>query len=110
MNTSIDLGLKKSLTALLVNVEKNNLAITTTNCDFVMTDSLDGSHTKSTDILSVNEVPAFDLEAAELSGAGTGEQEFFSRLGESHASVFTDHTTSINWFLFHLTVSRVKLP
>jgi len=110
MNTTINLGLKKSLTALLIDVEKYNLSITTTNCDFIMSNCLDSSDTESAHILSIDKQATFDLEAAELSRASTSKQEFFSWLWEGHAWVFTNHTSSIEGLLFHLTVSRVKLP
>lgn len=66
------------MTEILIDMEKNNLTITTSNADFISCHSLDTFDSLSTYILSENEYLILDLEAAEISTLSTSEKEFFS--------------------------------
>ena len=71
---------------------------------------MDSFNTLSTNRLTEHEHLVFDLERAEVTRLGSGKQEFFIRLREGHASVVSDHSSSLHGFVFALTESWVKRP
>lgn len=95
---------------ILIDVEQNNLAITTADTDFIIGNCLNTFDTLSAYILCENQNLVFDLEAAEISTLCTSEKEFLGWLTESKAAVISDKGSSVNEFGLHLSISRIKRP
>jgi hypothetical protein len=66
-NATVELALKERLTEVLVDVEKNDLAIATSDADLVVGDSFDLFDALGADTLAENEHLVLDLVGAEVS-------------------------------------------
>ena len=104
------LGLHKWLAEVLINVEQNNLAVTTTNTDLIVRHSLNGFDTLGTNWLTKNEHFVFDLVRTEISRFGSDKEEFLIWFGESHALVVSDHGSSLHHFVTGCPQISIKLP
>jgi len=109
-NASVELALKERLTEVLVYVEEDDLAITTSNADFVVSNCINLLNTLSADTLAKNEHLVFDLIRTEVSRGATNEHELFVGLGESDALVVSDHRTCLHDFIGALAKDWVELP
>ena len=91
-------------------MEKNNLAVTTTHCNLVMSNSLYALNTLSTDTLGKNEHFVFDLVGAEISRSGTNEQKFFVWFGKGHAGVISYHGSSLHNIVICGALHSIQRP
>jgi len=91
-------------------MEQDDLPISTTNTDLVFCNCLDAFDSLGADGLTENEHSIFDLEGAEVSRLGSSEQELFVGLGECHASVISNHGSSLHRFILALAGVWVQRP
>lgn len=110
LDASIKLGLHQWLTEILVDMEQNNLSITTTHTNFVVGDSLNIFDSLSTYRLSKNKHFVLNLERAEISRSGTSKQEFLIWFGESKACIISDHGTCSNQLIRAMSFIWIKRP
>ena len=76
LDAAIELTLHERLAEVLVDVEEDHLAIATTDADLIVSDRLDALDALSAHRLTEYKHFVFDLEALEISGLGSNEEEF----------------------------------
>lgn len=91
-------------------MEKNNLAIATSNADLVIGDCLDALDALSADILGEDEEFVFDLEAAEVTTKGASVEELLTGLAEGKAAVVSQKCTCVYQLRLALSCGWVHLP
>ena len=84
------------MTEVLVYMEQNDLSITTTDTDFIISNCLNAFYSLSTNILGEDHNFIFNLEAAEITTLGSCKQEFFIRFAEDQAWIVTDISSSVD--------------
>lgn len=109
-DATVELGLQQRLAEVLVDMEQDNLAIATSDADFVVGHCLDASNALGTDRLAKNEHSVFDLIGAEVTRGGPHEHEFFVGLGEGDALVVSDHGSGLHDLVSALAGQRVEGP
>ena len=104
------MSLHERLAEVLVNMEQNNLTITTTNTDFIIGNNLETLDTLSAYWLGENKHLILNLEWAEVSWPGSSEQEFFIWFWECEACVVSYHCSSLDSLIFTGTKWWIKRP
>jgi hypothetical protein len=85
-------------------VEQNDLPVTTTDTDFIISNCLNAFNALSADILRENKYFILHLETAEVSTLSASEKELLAWLAESQATVISNECASIDQFRLDLTV------
>lgn len=109
-NSSIELALKKRLAEVLVNMEKNNLSISSSNTDFVVSDCVNALDSLGTNWLRENKHFVLYLVWAKVTAAASNKHELFIWLWESHALVVSYHRSGLNLLVWTLTLNWVQRP
>jgi len=74
LDAAKDLGFEERLAEISIYVEKDNLAVASSNAYFVIRYCLDSFYPLGADVLSEHENAVLDLETAEISRLGAHEQ------------------------------------
>ena len=77
-------------------MEQDDLAISSTDADLVVSDCLDALDTLCTDRLTEDKHLVLHLIRAEISRGASNKHEFFIWLGESNALVVSYHSSSLH--------------
>lgn len=80
-------------------MEKHHLTISSSDTDLIIGDCLNCLDALGTYRLREYEHFIFYLETLEVSGSGAHEEELLIWLGESHASVVSNHRSSLHRFV-----------
>jgi len=110
LDASIELGLKKRLAEVLINVEQDYLPVSSAYTDLVMCDSLNALDSLGTHRLTEDKHFVFDLVRAEVSRVTSYKHKFFVGLREGDALVISDHGSGLHHFVGTLALKRVKGP
>lgn len=98
------------MTEVLINVEQNDLAISTAYTYFVIRNCLNAFDALGANILSEYHDFIFHLEAAEVTALSTCEKEFLCRFAEHQACVVANVCASVDQFGLNLTICGIEGP